>query len=1029
MRQFVFLLTVILANVVAARGYELNGHAFTLPDGFRVEYVAGPPLVNRPVSADFDERGRLYVTDSSGSNEAVEVQREQRPHRVVRLEDSDGDGTFDKRTVYADKLMFPEGSLWFDGSLYVAAPPEIWKFTDADDDGVAEQREVWFDGKTLTHCANDLHGPYLGPDGWIYWCKGAFADQTYERPGKSAFETRAAHIFRRRPEGGLIEHVMTGGMDNPVEVVFTPGGERIFSTTFLTRPGAGKRDGIIHAVYGGVYGKTNGALDGHPRTGNLMPVLDHLGSAAPCGLVRLDSGGLGDGFRNNVLTTLFNMHKVTRHVLTKQGATFSSATTDFLVSDNLDFHPTDVLEDADGSILVVDTGGWFRLCCPTSQLEKPDVLGGIYRIRKDAAPSVADHRGIEIAWDNLSELDLAELLNDERSAVRRQAGQRIAKRAAAAIPALREILIRAEQPQHRLQAVWALTRINHALARAAVQTALADADDTVRQAALHSISVWRDEAASGKLTTMVANGPAHNRRAAAEALGRVGVSSDVPRLLAAIPAATLPGGEIDRVLEHALIYAVIEVGDVQAVRKLISKADARVQRAALIALDQMEGSDLQAADIQPLLLSNNVLLSEAAWWIVERHPDWGESVVDALGKRLDDPNLDVAALERLGSRLSKFSESAKVQTLMVNVLKDTGTREAVRLTILGATSGQSPLPRVWAGPLGEQLSGTDAVVRAALSALGRLKNEALDDATGEQLRRITMDKSFDPEVRLLALNLSGDRQVMPGVFEFVCSQLDVESDVATRALAVDFLMRAALDQEQLLQVASHLPRTGVMELRPLLKVFAKSKDGPVGAALVEALLRSPAATALFPDDLKKLFAGFGEETMIAAQPMLAKIADENQNKLARIGEILALLPSADARRGLRVFQSAKSSCIACHQRGYIGGNIGPDLNGIGKIRSERDLLESILFPSLSFVRSYEPIKLLTSEGRVISGLIREETKQSITLQTDTQTTVQVPTKSIEDRQFGTVSIMPAGLEKQLSKQELADLVMYLKQNL
>ena len=61
--------------------------------------------------------------------------------------------------------------------------PSIWKLTDTDGDGVADQRVEWFAGKTLTGCANDLHGPYPGPDGWIYWCKGAFAQQTYERPG------------------------------------------------------------------------------------------------------------------------------------------------------------------------------------------------------------------------------------------------------------------------------------------------------------------------------------------------------------------------------------------------------------------------------------------------------------------------------------------------------------------------------------------------------------------------------------------------------------------------------------------------------------------------------------------------------------------------------------------------------------------------------------------------------------------------------------------------------------------------------
>ena len=86
------------------------------------------------------------------------------------------------------------------GLVYVAAPPSIWKLTDTDDDGIADEREEWF-VKTLTNCANDLHGPYLGLDGRIYWTKGAFAEQIYERPGEEPFVTRAAHVFRRRATG------------------------------------------------------------------------------------------------------------------------------------------------------------------------------------------------------------------------------------------------------------------------------------------------------------------------------------------------------------------------------------------------------------------------------------------------------------------------------------------------------------------------------------------------------------------------------------------------------------------------------------------------------------------------------------------------------------------------------------------------------------------------------------------------------------------------------------------------------------
>ena len=287
-------------------------------------------------------------------------------------------------------MMFPEGAMWFDGSLYVAAPPSIWKLTDTDGDGVADRREEWFQGKTLTHCANDLHGPYFGPDGWIYWTKGAFAEQTYERPGRTPFVTRAAHIFRRRPGDAAIEPVMTGGMDNPVDVAFTSAGERILTATFLEHPQLGRRDALIHAIYGGLYGKPHAVIDGHKRTGDLMPALTHFGPAAPAGLTRYASRVFGDEYRDNFFAALFNLQKVTRHALEPSGATFKSHDSDFVVSSSRDFHPTDVLEDADGSLLVIDTGAWYKLCCPTSQLAAPEVLGAIYRVRRQGAPRMAD---------------------------------------------------------------------------------------------------------------------------------------------------------------------------------------------------------------------------------------------------------------------------------------------------------------------------------------------------------------------------------------------------------------------------------------------------------------------------------------------------------------------------------------------------------------------------------------------------------------------------------------------------------------
>src|SRR6516165_7100889 len=495
--------TVADAPPAAPKTHEvrLNGHVFTLPDGFDIELVAGPPLVNRPIVADFDEDGRLYVADSSGSNDPVKVQLEKKPHRIIRLEDTDGDGKFDKSILFADKMMFPEGVMWLDGSVYVGAPPSIWKLTDTDGDGVADKREEWYKGKTLGGCANDIHGPYAGPDGWVYWCKGGFEPQTIDLPGKKGFVSRAAHVMRCRPDGTGLEALMSGGMDNPVGLAWTPGGEMIFTTTFLQHPAGGKRDGLIHAVYGGVYGKDHAVIEGHPRTSpQLMPVLDHLGAAAPCGLVRYESAAFGKEYKDNLFACCFNMRKVTRHVLTPDGATFKAVDSDFLVSDNRDFHPTDVIEDADGSLLVIDTGGWYKLCCPTSQLVRPDVLGAIYRSRRKSAAKVEDPRGQKLHWKEMSNESLAKLLGDARPAVRKRAVETLAAKGADAVPVLLELVANGRTTLARRNAIWTAVRIECPAAHAVVRRGLEDDDPTNRQAALHATSLLRDP---GALATLI----------------------------------------------------------------------------------------------------------------------------------------------------------------------------------------------------------------------------------------------------------------------------------------------------------------------------------------------------------------------------------------------------------------------------------------------------------------------------------------------------------------------------------------------
>jgi putative membrane-bound dehydrogenase-like protein len=1049
---------------------RLNGHDFTLPTGFDIELVAGPPLVDRPITADFDEQGRLYVGDSSGSNEKVEVQLEKKPHRIIRLEDTNGDGKFDKSVVFADKMMFPEGTMWYAGSLYVAAPPSIWKLTDTNGDGVADQRVEWFQGKTLTGCANDLHGPYLGPDGWIYWCKGAFAKQTYDLPPLSppggegsgvrgsdfaattpsprhsppvgergkrrTFTTRAAHIFRARPDGTGIEPVMTGGMDNPVDVVFMPNGERIFTTTFLQHPGGGKRDGLIHAIYGGIYGKDHDPIHEHPWTGpSLMPVLSHLGPAAPAGLCRYESAVFGKEYQDNLFAALFNVHKVSRHVLTPKGASYESRDEDFVVSSNLDFHPTDVMEDADGSLLILDTGGWYKLCCPTSQLVKPDVLGAIYRVRRKGAAKAEDSRGTKLPWKELGVARLAQLLDDPRPAVRSRAMEALAAKGNKGLLPLIPFFRTGsgKSAEAKRNALWvAIRRGNtppatpeHVCAATIVTWGLHDQDESVRHVALQGVSLWRGPN-SLKLQRMLRDDVLPNQRGAAEALGRIGDPKAVPALLDALGAT-----DVDHVLEHSLIYALIEIGNAEATSRGLTHPHPAVRRGALIALDQMSDGKLAAEAVTMELAAESPALQEAAWWIAGRHPEWGDALTGVLQQRLM-ANLPSAAQDELARQLARLAKSPALQKLLAETVSDGKANRLARRTCLRAMAqaGLRDTPESWLVSLSQASAENEAeLVGDAVATLRSLRLAKPQQAKQAAVLLLVAGRTELPlNTRLSALAAlpGGAPRIEPGLFDLLLAQLQPDQAVGQRALAADVLGKARLSTEQLGALARAVQKTGPLELDRLLEAFAACSDDAVGEKLIAALKAAPARSSVRIDALKQRLAKFGPNVQKHAAELYTLLETDTALQRVKLEELLARLKDGDIRRGQAVFHSQKAACFACHAIGYRGGNIGPDLSRIGAIRTERDLLEAIVFPNASMVRSYEPVVVATKDGRIFNGVLRKDAPDEIILALDAEREVRLARDDVEAIQDSKVSIMPAGLDQQLTPQELADLVAFLK---
>lgn len=1021
-----FCSTNLMGQVATQR---IGIHDFTLPEGFVIKKVAASPLVDRPIVADFDDQGYLYVADSSGSNDKVQQQLEEKPHRIVRLEDSDGDGVFDQRVVFAEGLMFPEGVLYHNGAVYCGAPPEIWKLEDTDGDGVSDRREVWFDAKTLTGCANDIHGPYLGKDGWIYWAKGAFAEQTHTLFNGQTIRDSAAHIFRCLPDLSEFDSVMSGGMDNPVEVVFDDAGEVFFTTTFYAHPRAGKRDALVHAIYGGVYPKEHGVLDGLTLTGEYMPAMTHLGPAAPSGLARYESSVFGKDYQGNLFSTQFNLRKIQRHQLIEEGATFQTIDSDFVVSSHHDFHPTDVLESGDGSLLVVDTGGWYKLCCPTSQLYKPDVLGAIYQVRKVDQPAVKDPFGNQIDWNAGGAPWLTTRLDDPRPKVRERAIQSLAEMGRGAIAPLLTVLLSDQSTlEAKRNAVWALTRIDSKGARSAVRHALKERDINLLLTAIHSVGIRRDTQAVSELFKLTGHQHAHVARKAAEALGRIGESKIAEALLSNVHQV------FDRSHEHALIYALIQMGaDPAMLKKTLHRSDnPGIRKVALIALSQIQGDFLDATDIVALLDSKSDRLREAAIWVAGFHPEWGSGLADHFESQLKQEPVDPDQLNSLSSQVSLFVTNPSIQDRLAALLANDAVSEKVKMTVLHIMQSRPlrQIPENW-------LQGTAALLKSGSGKLQRyavatLNHWPLNEKSASILIPVLKsldaheDVSGDDRLQVLktlsqlqgALN---DQQVAVLITLFQESENNKKRD-----LVVDILRACRLSPSQLQGVLPALSRSGPLQLASLVELYHGAKNLELGLGLMEHLTEAPANSSIRPDLLLYAVESFPSEVQEKARAWLQSMEIDLEGQRTKLEQLSAQLPEGDVRRGQAVFKSESTACSACHQVGYVGGQAGPDLTRIGSVRTERDLLEAIVFPSASFVRSYEPMLVETKDGELYSGVMHYQSGDQIRMVTGAHSEVILNQDDLENIRPGQVSVMPAGLDELLSPQELADLMAFLK---
>lgn len=468
----------------------------------------------------------------------------------------------------------------------------------------------------------------------------------------------------------------------------------------------------------------------------------------------------------------------------------------------------------------------------------------------------------------------------------------------------------------------------------------------------------------------------------------------------------------------------MKVGDVSTMRNALASESTVVRRNLLVALTYR--GEMTAAEVLPLLDTSDPLLRAEALRVVQGHPEWIAELKPRLRGWLSSSDPKEIPAETLRGFLLATIAQEEIRETIADVLRAESTSEFVRLLLLELleqTARPDDVSR-WSNAVERGLADRSGDVLRQTLRLARLDAEGTFDA---RVMEIVRDEDADAETRLVAVQAVGARweSIPDGAFGFLLAAVaEQENTLRSLRAAETFAQLPAPTKAQAPRLARAIDAMPSHAIPALSEYARRTGDADLQSAFLRKAIREGLADRFSDADLVAWSEAARESRSLVEElrQLRARGLVEQRQKLESLA---SLLDGGNPQKGEQVFQSRTAACAGCHRIGDQGGQVGPDLSRIGQIRTPRDLLEAIVYPSSSLARGYESFTVVTGDGRIHNGLIPSETSSEIVLRTADLREYRLRRDDIEHFQPSPTSIMPQGIDKLLTPDELRDLIAYL----